>query len=153
MDTIILFCAVVLIYVAIGFAVMRVVRKHEREHHLRHIVMLAGTAFGAWFAADFFKNLIAYPRPDLSEALFLPVDIDSYGLPSGHAAFMFALAATMHSFDKNAGRALYILAAITGISRVLAGVHFWYDIVGGAVLGYAVSAIVVYACKRAIRHA
>lgn len=152
MNTVILFCAVVLIYVAIGFAIARVVRKHEKKHHVRHVVMLIGTAFGAWFAADFFKKLIVYPRPDLTDALFLPLNINSYGMPSGHAAFMFALAATMYAFDKRAGHALLVLAVITGIARVLAGVHFWYDIVGGALLGYAVSAIVVYACKRLIRH-
>lgn len=152
MNTLILFCAVVLIYVAIIFACVRVLRRHEKKHHLRHIVMLIGTAFGAWIAADFFKQLIAYPRPDLTDALFLPLNIYSYGLPSGHAAFMFALAATMYAFDKRAGHVLLVLAIVTGISRVLAGVHFWYDIVGGAILGYTVSAIVVYVCKRTIKH-
>lgn len=152
MNTLILFCAVVLIYVAIIFACIRVVRRHEKKHHIRHIVMLVGTALGAWVAADFFKQILAQPRPDLATALFLPQNVHSYGFPSGHAAFMFALAATMYSFDKKAGRALYALAAVTGISRALAGVHFWYDIVGGALLGYAVSVLVVHACKRMIKH-
>lgn len=152
MNTLILFCAVVLIYVAIVFAFVRVLRRHEKKHHVRHIVMLVGTAFGAWFAADFFKQLLALPRPDLTSALFMPQNVHSYGFPSGHAAFMFALAATMYSFDRKAGKALYVLAAVTGIARALAGVHFWYDIIGGAVLGYAVSKLVVYICKRTIRH-
>jgi membrane-associated phospholipid phosphatase len=152
MNMIILFCAIVLIYVAIGFAFYRVMYRHEKKHHVRHIVMLAGTSLAAWWAASYFKNLIAFPRPDLTKALFLPLDIHSHGLPSGHAAFMFALASTMYSFDKKAGHALYALAIVTGIARVVAGVHFWYDILGGAVLGYAVSSVVVYMCKRLIRH-
>jgi undecaprenyl-diphosphatase len=153
MNMVIIFCAVILIYVAFIFAVYRVWRRHEKKHHLRHIAMLVGTSFGAWWAAHFFKDLINYPRPDLSQALFLPLDVQSQGLPSGHAAFMFALAATMYSFDKRAGQALYVLAIFTGIGRVMSGVHFWYDILGGAVLGYAVSAIVVMICKRLIRYA
>ncbi len=153
MNMIILFCAVVLIYVAFIFAMFRVWRRHEKKHHIRHIAMLVGTAFGSWYAAHFFKHLIAYPRPDLTGALFQPLEAASYGLPSGHAAFMFALATTMYSFDARAGQVLYVLAILTGVGRVLSGVHFWYDIVGGAVLGYAVSAIVLYLCKRLIKHA
>lgn len=152
MDMLIIFCAVILIYVASTVAIYRVLKRHEKKHHIRHIVMLIGTSVGAWAAAHFFKNLINYPRPDLSKALFLPLDAGSQGLPSGHAAFMFALAATMYSFDKKAGYALYALAIITGIARVLAGVHFWYDILGGAILGYAVSQCVIYLSKRLIRH-
>lgn len=114
--------------------------------------MLFLTSVGAWYAAHYLKLLINFPRPDLSHALFLPVDIHSNGLPSAHAAFMFALAATMYSFDRRAGIVLYILAIITGVARVLAGVHFWYDIVGGAVLGYFLSWGVVVLCKRLIRN-
>lgn len=115
--------------------------------------MLALTAFGSYFAAGYVKSLIKFPRPDLAHALFKLQDTSSYGLPSGHAAYMFALAATMYSFDKKAGVILYILAIITGVARVLSGVHFWYDIVGGAVLGYFLSWIVVVLCKRLIRRA
>jgi membrane-associated phospholipid phosphatase len=152
MNVVILFCAVVLIYVAVIFAAYQVFCRHEKKHHVRHIVQLLGTSLGAWYAAHFFKNWITFPRPDLTIALFQPLDQYSYGLPSGHAAFMFALAAAMYSFDKKAGWVLYVLAILTGVARVLAGVHFWYDIVGGAVLGYAVSAIVVTLCKRLIKH-
>jgi undecaprenyl-diphosphatase len=152
MDTIILFCASVLIFVAIFFAFFRVIWRHEKKHHMRHIIMLVLTSVGAWYAAHYLKVLIASPRPDLEKVLFLPQDIASYGLPSGHAAFMFALAATMYAFDRTSGRILYALALITGIARVWAGVHFWYDIVGGAVFGVAVSAVVAYVCKRTIRH-
>jgi undecaprenyl-diphosphatase len=115
--------------------------------------MLFGTALSSWYLAHFFKNLIALPRPDLTKALFQPLEAASYGLPSGHAALMFALAFTMHSFDKKAGYALFVIAIFAGVARALAGVHYWYDILGGAVLGMTVSAIVVYACKRLIRHA
>ncbi len=152
MNMIILFCAVILIFIAPIFAAHRVLTRHEKKHHVRHIVMLALIPAISWQAATYFKNLIAFSRPNLMNALFLPQDIHSYGLPSGHAAFMFALAATMYSFDKRAGRVLFVLAILTGIGRVLAGVHYWYDIVGGAVLGFVISAIVVTSCKRLIRY-
>lgn len=152
MDMIILFCAVVLIFVAPIFAFYRVIYRHEKKHHFRHIAMLASIPAASWYAAHYLKEAIAFPRPDLMSALFLPQDISSYGLPSGHAAFMFALAATMYSFDRRAGQVLFVFAILTGIGRVLAGVHFWYDIAGGAVLGFAISAVVVTVYKRLIRY-
>jgi membrane-associated phospholipid phosphatase len=148
---IIIFCAVALIYVASLYAVYRVLRFHTKKHQLRHILIVASSALLSWFSADYLKNLIHFARPDLSKALFPLLNSASYGLPSGHAAFMFALASAMYSFDKKAGKVLYVLATLTGIARVLAGVHFWYDIVGGAVLGYAVGWLVTSLCKRLVR--
>lgn len=151
MEMIILFCAVVLIFVASLFAFFRVIYHHEKKHQVRHVIMLALIPAISWYAAHFLKNFFALPRPDLTDALFLPLNVDSYGLPSGHAAFMFALAATMYSFDRSAGRVLFVLAILTGIGRVLSGVHFGYDILAGAVLGFVIAWIVITICKRLIR--
>ena len=152
MNMLILFCAVVLIFIAAIFAAHRVFTRHEKKYHVRHIIMLSLIPFASWHAATFLKNAITFPRPDLTNALFLPQDVTSYGLPSGHTAFMFALAATMYSFDKKAGIVLFVLAVLTGIGRALAGVHYWYDIVGGAVLGFIIASFLITVCKRLIRH-
>lgn len=152
MNILILFCAVVLIFVAAIFAAHRVLTRHEKKHHVRYIIMLSLIPFVSWHVATLIKNVLMFPRPDLTNALFLPQDINSYGFPSGHAAFMFALAATMYSFDKKAGMVLFVLAVLTGIGRALAGVHYWYDIVGGAILGFIIASFVVRVCKRLIRH-
>lgn len=150
MNTIILFCAEALIFIASAYAIFHIYFKHEKKHHIRHIVMVLGTAALSWAVAHFAKDFIAHPRPSGIPTLLTPDDI--YSFPSGHASYMFALAFTMHYLDKKAGRILFVLALLTGIARVLAGVHFWYDIVGGVVLGFVISWLVVYACKRLIRH-
>lgn len=151
MDTLTVFSAEALIYIASFYAFYRIVTRHEKKHHIRHIFIVFFSAVSAYFASGFLKGLIQFPRPDLSQALFLPQDINSYGLPSGHAAYMFALAFAVYSFDKKAGIIVYAFAFATGIARALAGVHFWYDIVGGAVLGYFLAWAVVVLCKRLIR--
>lgn len=151
MDIFIYICAVFLIIVAIAYAFFRVIVRHEKKHHLRHFVMLVASPVFSWHVAHVLKAAIGFPRPDLTGALFQPVNMYSHGMPSGHAAFMFALAATMYTFDRKAGVVLYALALITGVARVLSGVHFWYDIVGGAVLGYFIAWIVTVVCKRVIR--
>lgn len=134
------------IFIAIFYALFHVITKHERRHHIRHILIISITSVLSFLVAVILKNIIAHPRPDLTQAIFMPNDI--YSFPSGHATFMFGLAFAMHSFDKHAGKILFVLALITGIARVLAGVHYWYDIVGGFFVGAIVSYIVLLLTKR-----
>ncbi|MDB5260514.1 MAG: phosphoesterase PA-phosphatase related protein [Candidatus Nomurabacteria bacterium] len=140
MNTIIFFCAVYLIYISAAYAFLHVIFKSERRHYIRHICIIFGTAVLAYIFSHFLKDLIAHPRPVGITTLLEPRD--PYSFPSGHTTFSAALGFAMYSFDKRAGKILLILALIIGVSRVLAGVHFWYDIVGGFVLG----AVVAYIC-------
>ena len=151
MNQIIYFCATYLIFIAALYAMYRVLTKHEEKHRLRHIIIVAASAPLAWAASHFLKGIIAHPRPDLTLALLQPKDL--YSFPSGHASFMFALAFAVQIFDKRSAKILFVLAVVTGIARVLAGVHFWYDIVGGFILAWAVTCIVSYIAKRTIRKA
>lgn len=63
--------------------------------------------------------------------------------PSGHALAMFAIAAAVYHYNKKAGMLLYVTAILTGISRVVVGVHYPSDIIGGAVLGIIVGWLTV----------
>lgn len=141
-----IFAAEYLIFIAALYAVLHVLLKHEKKHHIRHIASVLGGAVCAWVIAHFLKDLIAHPRPDLSNAL-VP-DNDPYSFPSGHTTFMFTLAFIMHSFDKRAAKILFVLALATGVSRVLVGVHYWYDIVGGIVVAFCVAYMVTKVSKR-----
>mgnify|MGYP001589602299 CR=1 FL=1 len=55
--------------------------------------------------------------------------------PSGHAAFFFALAAVIYAHDKKMGIAFFLLSAVISASRVMAGIHWPSDVLGGAVIG------------------
>lgn len=141
MDFLIVFSAEYLLYIGFIFAVLRIYFLHERKHHIRHMLTVVGTPVFAWIISHTLKDVIARPRPDLSVALVVPDSL--YSFPSGHATLMFALAATMYVYDKRAGIFLGVLAVMTGIARVLAGVHYWDDILGGALLGFLTSLVVV----------
>lgn len=151
MNLIIIFCATYLIFIAAAYAFYHVITKKERKHHIRHIAIIFGSAVLAWVVAHFMKNAIAHPRPEVLNTLIAPDQNDMFSFPSGHATFMFALAFAMYSFDKHAGKILFVLALLVGIARVLAGVHFWYDILGGFIVAWAVAAAVSYVLKRVIR--
>jgi undecaprenyl-diphosphatase len=140
MNQVIIFCGVDLIFIASAYAIINVFLKRDRKHAFQELVIVFGSAVLAWLLSHVLKGIIAHPRPDLTHALITPDD--TYSLPSGHATFMFALAYAMYLFDKPAGKILFVLAIATGVARVLAGVHYWYDIVGGLVLGIIVAQII-----------
>jgi undecaprenyl-diphosphatase len=149
MNEIISICAKYLIFVSILYASFYVITTQGRKRFLRHAVVIFGSAVGAWVVAHFLKNMIAHPRPDALKALFTADD--PYSFPSGHATFMFALASAVHCFHSRQAKVLFILALVTGIARVLAGVHYWYDTVGGAVLGSLVASFVYMFAKKFLK--
>ncbi len=55
--------------------------------------------------------------------------------PSGHAAFFFALAAVILFWDRRWGIWFGLAAIVIGISRIVAGVHWPLDVLGGAGVG------------------
>jgi len=58
-----------------------------------------------------------------------------YSFPSGHATFFMALAVSIFFYHKKAGYIFMFFALIIGIARIVAGVHFPTDILGGFVVG------------------
>ncbi len=83
------------------------------------------------------------PRPYLEDpAIVALLNETSYSFPSGHAAFFFALSTTVFLHNKRWGVFFYIVSAFIGFARMMAGVHYLTDILGGAVLGFAIGWVV-----------
>jgi undecaprenyl-diphosphatase len=64
---------------------------------------------------------------------------DTYSFPSGHATVSFACATVLALAVPRLSIPLYVLAALISFSRVYVGVHYPFDIVAGAVIGYALA--------------
>ncbi len=82
------------------------------------------------------------PRP------FVALEIDnliyhtaSGSLPSMHAASAFVITAVIWCVHKKTGNILLLFAFVTGISRVMVGVHFPADVLLGSILGLSFSFI------------
>lgn len=58
-----------------------------------------------------------------------------YAFPSGHSAVMSAVAFAIFFQHKKAGYVFMFLALLIGLARIVAGVHFPIDILGGFILG------------------
>lgn len=82
------------------------------------------------------KELFLVPRPFISQGIDAGAGLAYYSsLPSIHAAVAFALATTVTLHQKQLGVFLFTIAAIIGIGRVLAHVHYPMDVVLGMLIG------------------
>ena len=67
--------------------------------------------------------------------------VDAFAFPSGHATMAFSISYLIAQFYPNfwAPAGAYLASVLIGLSRVYVTEHFPLDIVGGAILGTAVS--------------
>jgi undecaprenyl-diphosphatase len=86
---------------------------------------------------------LVYPEP---EALVRVPHQPAF--PSGHSATAFACATVTAWAAPRLAVPAFILAAAIAWSRVYVGVHWPLDVLGGAVLGMAVGAVVVLLARR-----
>jgi len=66
--------------------------------------------------------------------LLVPHGADG-GMPSHHIVFMVALVASIYYYDRRTAAFFAVLTLITGIARVIAGIHYPTDILVGALVG------------------
>lgn len=83
----------------------------------------------AWFRA---RPFITHP-----ELLHFELrSVDSQSFPSAHTMIAFAAAFSIYlSGYKKLGWVMLVIAVLIGLGRVLAGVHYPSDVLGGAVIG------------------
>lgn len=82
------------------------------------------------------KELFLIPRPYLVAGGTAYAGMAGFSsLPSTHTAIAFGLATSIATSDRRLGIILFFLAALIGIGRVLARVHYPLDIFVGAAVG------------------
>jgi membrane-associated phospholipid phosphatase len=109
------------------------------RHHWRLGAVLAGASLLSSLASDGLKLAFARARPDLVPHLD---HASSFAFPSGHATsaavvyllFAFIVPTQRRGLWLSVGIALTLL---TGMSRIMLGVHWPSDVIGGWLLGAA----------------
>ena len=110
---------------------------------LQDLIFVFFAAGVTWIIAHFLKILINIPRPFDAIANVSALFTESgQAFPSGHAAFFSALAFAIFFINKKAGYVFMLFALLIGLARIMAGVHFPVDILGGFTLGIAVAFLV-----------
>ena len=67
-----------------------------------------------------------------------------WSFPTGHSAFLFAVATTIYLYNKKWGIVFFIYAILMNTSRIIAGVYSPLDSLGGIVIGLLTSVIIFY---------
>ena len=84
------------------------------------------------------------PRPFEAYDIQILITNNGFSFPSGHAALFFAMAMAIYFYNKKWGLWFFTAATLMGLSRVIAGVHYPSDIIGGAVIGILTSYLIFW---------
>jgi undecaprenyl-diphosphatase len=111
----------------------------------QEIFIIATSVISAWFVSFVIKNAAHVARPFVAHTqvvTLIPENTLYDSFPSGHATIFFALATALYIYDRRIGGLFYVFAALIALSRVIAGVHYPFDIVIGAIIGIVVTLLV-----------
>ncbi len=108
-------------------------------------ILLSGILAGitAGIIARPIKEVLEMPRPpslfDNSTFFILGKPLTTLSMPSGHTVTAFAIATAYFFSIPRGGRSkflwLFVLACITGMTRIVVGAHFPSDVFAGAAIG------------------
>ncbi|MFH1867037.1 MAG: phosphatase PAP2 family protein [Patescibacteria group bacterium] len=106
------------------------------KHRVSNFVMVFLT-LGLVYAINFIIGYIWFePRPFVSHKvnLLINIPLSAKSFPSDHAALAFVLAVGLWQLNRKWLLA-FIIASIIALARVYVGVHYFSDVVVGALIG------------------
>ena len=152
LDRSILFFASDLAYllVAIFIAFLFFSQYPRREKLQLFFVAAISSIIARYGVTELIRYFYYRPRPfiELSVNQLLPHTASSF--PSGHATFFFAMATAIYLYNKKWGIGFFIAATLITVSRVIAGIHYPSDIIGGAVIGVLVAYATFYVVRKLV---
>jgi len=124
--------------------VLCVLATRDRKAIINLVISLLFT----WGLTEFLKFTVARPRPfEAGAAQLIGKAPGGWSFPSQHAAFTFTAATTTVLANRILGWIAFIFAALVAYSRVYLGVHYWSDVIAGAIIG----SVIAYGVDRAMR--
>ena len=151
-DTFVIFTARWLPYLA---ALVPLVIFWETERRHRDAVKKVIAAYAAALVVRFgvveiIRLWVFSPRPFalLGETLRLIPHEASSSFPSGHTAFFFSLAASFWFYHRKSAYVLALAALLIGVARIIAGVHWPSDVIGGMVIGIVFGSVIEFFLRK-----
>jgi undecaprenyl-diphosphatase len=149
-DTLIVFLAEYLQYVLVAaFLMLLYFAAYSRREKLYIFwTTIISIVVARFVITEIIRFFYHRPRPFLAlEAHKLIANSDwfysdtEWSFPSGHSAFFFAMATAIYLYNKKWGIGFFIAAILMNVSRIIAGVHYPSDILGGAIIGIVVGRV------------
>lgn len=111
-----------------------------------YALFVGATCVASWVGSFIIKNIFKISRPfiDLNFTPLLPES--GFSFPSSHVTVFVALSFVVWKFNKKLGILFAIATVFIALSRMIIGVHYPLDLLGGMVLGILIGlcAIRVY---------
>ncbi|MGB9763496.1 MAG: phosphatase PAP2 family protein [Minisyncoccia bacterium] len=130
--------------------------RYSKKEKITILGMAFLSAFISHFGvAEIIRFFYHHPRPFITYSVHQLIPESGWSFPSGHATFFFALAAAVYLYNKKWGWGLFLIALIITLSRIIVGVHYPSDILGGMVIGMIVAYLTVSCfrkCRRLASH-
>jgi len=94
---------------------------------------------GTWLITFIIKNIFMIPRPFVTMHL-TPLYFESgFSFPSSHVTVATAIAVLIWNKNRKLGIIFAVFAILTALSRMVIGVHYPTDIIGGFIVGLIIS--------------
>ena len=149
-DTLIIFLASYLQYLLVAAFLLLLFFSAYSRGHTRYLFWV--TAVSVIVARLGITEIIRFfyhrPRPFLVYQLHPLIAEHEWSFPSGHAAFFFAMATAIYLCNKKWGVGFFIAAILMNISRIVAGVHYPSDILGGMIIGILVAYVIFFIAEK-----
>ncbi|MFB7641324.1 undecaprenyl-diphosphatase [Peribacillus butanolivorans] len=110
----------------------------------RAVLYAGGTGVIALVVNVLIAQIYYEPRPFVTHHIhtLIPHAKDS-SFPSDHSTGAFTIAIAMCFRNKKIGIPMFILALLTGFSRIWAGLHYPFDVLGSLMVAIVVSYVIV----------
>lgn len=146
MDTLIILCAKYVIWVVVLLGLAFFALAPEK----RRLAVFAALSLALAYGVGKLAGLLWYdPRPFVSDGIApLIAHAADNGFPSDHMLLGATIASIVYARSRAWGLALWALALMVGIARVLSGIHRLVDLAGSIAIAIIVVVAVDYALKR-----
>jgi len=154
LDTLAIFFSQAIPYLLFISLLIFVVMAKQKKRELIMLAMAAGACvLSRGIIVSLIRLLWHRDRPFLVLHLnpLIPYSNEA-SFPSGHAAFLFALALVVLFYHKKIGILFLFLAAISSLARVYVGIHWPSDILVGAIVGILSGWLIYVAYRKKVKN-
>ncbi len=125
--------------------------REGRRQFLLNLNTVIGTIIAVTLITGCIRAIYHHSRPLLALGTPHILFEGSYSFPSMHTILVFGTATAVYFYNRPLAYIIYALGILIGIARIIAGVHYPFDILGGIILGVGAGLIIEVSLRHIFR--